>query len=153
MNQPSDPWGNFNFRVEIEGVQVGAFSQVEGLGMSIEEIEYQDGTHLWPRKRPGRKKFNNIKLKKGLVGRDTLFRWMMDTMNGSLERKSGSVILLDDTGDANEAVMRFNFFEAWPKSWDGIRFDASAANLQVEELELVIEYLQVEGGKQGERSR
>ena len=151
MAHPNDPWGNFNFQVEIEGVQSGAFSHVEGLGMSIEEIEYQDGTHLWPRKRPGRKKFNNIKLKKGLVGRDTMFRWMMDTMNGSLQRKSGSLIVLNDAGDANEPVLRFNFFEAWPKSWEGVRFDATSAQVQVEEVELVIEYLQVEGGKENGR--
>ncbi len=145
-DRPIDPRGHFNFRVEIEGLDAGGFVSVEGLGMSIDEIEYQDGTHLWPRKRPGRKKFDNLRLKKGVINRSVLFEWMMATMRGELTRKSGSVILLDDTGDGQQPVMRYNFFDAWPKSWSGIRFDGSSQGVQVEEVELVIERLEMLAG-------
>lgn len=135
-----DPYGHFNFSVEIEGLSAGAFREVEGIGMQIEEIEFQDGTDLWPKKRPGRKKFNNIRLKKGFVNKDTLFKWMMETMKGKLSRKSVSIVLHDDAG---VATMRYNAFEAWPKSWTGIRFDGNSQGVQVEEIELVIERLEM----------
>lgn len=135
-----DPYGGFRFSVEIESIASGHFREVEGLGMTIEEIEFQDGTDMWPKKRPGLKKFSNIKLKTGFVNKDVLFKWMMDTMKGNLKRKSGSVILNDDSG---RPVMRYNFFEAWPKSWSGIRFDGNSQNVQVEEIELVIERLEM----------
>lgn len=135
-----DPFGHFNFAVEIEGLSAGAFRDVEGIGMQIEEIEFQDGTDLWPKKRPGRKKFSNIRLKKGFINKNVLFKWMMETMQGKLSRKSGSIILHDDAG---VPVMRYNFFEAWPKSWSGIRFDGNSQGVQVEEVEIVIERLEM----------
>ena len=135
-----DPFGHFNFSVEIEGLSAGAFRDVEGLGMQIEEIEFQDGTDLWPKKRPGRKKFNNIRLRKGFINKDVLFKWMMETMKGKLSRKSGSVILHDDSG---QPVMRYNFYDAWPKAWSGVRFDGNSQGVVVEEVEIVVERVEM----------
>ena len=59
--------GNFNFRVEIEGITVAAFRNVEGLESETEVIEYQDGDDIYLRKRPGRTKYSNIVLKKGYI--------------------------------------------------------------------------------------
>jgi len=140
IRQGLDPFGHFNFAVEIEGLSAGTFREVEGIGMQIEEIEFQDGTDLWPKKRPGRKKFTNIRLKKGFINKNVLFKWMMETMQGKLSRKSGSIVLHDDAG---LPVMRYNFFEGWPKSWSGIRFDGNSQGVQVEEVEIVIERLEM----------
>lgn len=41
-----DHIGNYNFRVEISGVEAGAFAEVSGLDAETEFIEYQDGTDL-----------------------------------------------------------------------------------------------------------
>lgn len=138
-----DPYGHFNFSVSIEGLEVGAFREVDGIGMQIEEIEFQDGTDQYPKKRPGRKKFNNIRLRKGFINKNTLYKWMAETMEGKLKRRSGTIVLNDDSG---APVMHYEFYEAWPKSWQGIKFDGNSQNVQVEEVELVIERLVMSSG-------
>ena len=47
------PHGNFNFRVEIDGITVAEFSEVSGLGASIDVIEYRTGGDPTIRKLPG----------------------------------------------------------------------------------------------------
>ena len=39
----TDPYAGFNFRVEIDGVDVGAFTEVSGLDSETEVIEYRTG--------------------------------------------------------------------------------------------------------------
>ena len=58
-----DHIGSYNFRVEIDGVTVGAFQEVSGLEVVTEVVEFQDGADLRRRKRPGRTSFSNIVLK------------------------------------------------------------------------------------------
>lgn len=131
-----DHIGQFNFRVEIDGVTQGAFKAVEGLDSETEVIEYQDGHDLILRKRPGRTKYSNITFKRGYIATDEFWQWRKKVMEGHVERKSGSVILLNDAG---EEVMRYNFFEAWPCKWKGFSLDGKGSDVAVEELEMVVE--------------
>ena len=134
-----DHIGNFNFKVEIEGVTQGAFRNVEGLDSETEIVEYQDGDDLVLRKRPGRTKFSNVTLKRGYVNSDELWQWRKKVVEGKVERKSGSVILCGDDG---EEIMRYNFFEAWPCKWKGFSLDGKGTDVNVEEIELAVEKIE-----------
>lgn len=134
-----DHIGNFNFKVEIEGVTQGAFRNVEGLDSETEIVEYQDGDDLVLRKRPGRTKFSNVSLKRGYVNSDDLWQWRKKVVEGKVERKSGSVILCGDDG---EEIMRYNFFEAWPCKWKGFSLDGKGTDVNVEEIELAVEKIE-----------
>lgn len=134
-----DHIGNFNFRVEIEGVTQGAFRNVEGLDSETEIVEYQDGDDLVLRKRPGRTKFSNIVLKRGFVNTDDLWQWRKKVVEGKLERKSGSIVLCGDDG---EEIMRYNFFEGWPCKWKGFTLDGKGTDVNVEEIELAVEKIE-----------
>ena len=136
--RPHDHIGAYNFKVEIEGVTTGAFKAVDGLDSETEVIEYQDGEDLTLRKRPGRTKYSNIVLKRGYVNNDELWKWRKQVIEGKVERKSGSIILLDDAG---MAVMRYNFFEAWPCKWKGFSLDGKGSDVNVEEIELAVELM------------
>ena len=142
-SRPHDHIGNFNFHLELEGLTAGTFRNVEGLDSETEVIEYQDGDDLVLRKRPGRTKYSNIVLKRGYVASDELWTWRKKVMDGTVERKSGSVILCNDSGDP---IMRYNFFEAWPVKWKGFTLDGKGTDSVVEEIELVIERLERETG-------
>jgi len=122
--------------VEIEGVTSGAFKAVDGLDSETEIIEYQDGDDLTLRKRPGRTKYANIVLKRGYVNTKDFWEWRKLVVQGKVERKSGSVILLDDAGGE---VMRYNFFEAWPCAWRGFSLEGKGSDNAVEEIELAVE--------------
>lgn len=131
-----DPIGNYNFRVEIEGVTQGAFKAVDGLDSHTEVIEYQDGDDLLLRKRPGRTRYSNIILRRGFVNSDEFWQWRKAVAEGQVERKSGSIILMDDAGGE---VMRYNFFEAWPCVWKGFELNGGGMESTVEEIQIAVE--------------
>ena len=136
-----DHVGLFGFRVEIEGLDVGAFTKVEGLNVSIETIEYQHSNDLTPRKRMGRIKVENVKLIKGYLSTPDLYNWCLSAMKGDIERRAVSIVLLDD--DRSKEPIRYNLFEFWPCKWTGFRLDAGNSGALVEEIELVVEELEV----------
>jgi phage tail-like protein len=137
--RPFDHIGNFNFKVEIEGVTTGAFRNVEGLDSETEIVEYQDGDDMILRKRPGRTKYSNVTLKRGYINNTELWEWRKAVIDGKVMRKSGSIIMCDDAG---EEIMRYNFFEAWPSKWKGFTLDGKGTDVNVEEIELVCEKLE-----------
>ena len=127
------------FRVEIEGVTQGAFTAVHGLEISVDVINYADGSDPISRKRPGRVRYSNIVLKRGYLNSTELWDWFRTVADGRVERKAGSIILLAD--DSTE-VTRYNFFEAWPCRWKGFDFDAGYSDALVEEIELAVERIE-----------
>jgi len=133
----TDPYRNFSFLVEIGGITQAGFSDCSGFGASTDPIEYREGGETKTvRKLPGLTKYTNITLKWGLTDSRELYNWYRDVVNGKIERKSGSIILLDLEG--NEKV-RWNFFEAWPTKWDGPDFTAKGNDVAIETLELAHE--------------
>lgn len=134
-----DHIGQFNFKVEVEGVTVGAFRNVEGLDSETEVVEYQDGDDIILRKRPGRTKYSNVVFKRGYVNTDELWQWRKKVIDGVVERKSGSVILCADDGSE---IMRYNFFEGWPCKWKGFSLDGKGNDVTVEEIELAVEKIE-----------
>ncbi len=139
-SHPTDHWGDFNFRVEIEGVDAGAFAKVEGLNVSIEPIEYQHSDDLTPRKRMGKIKVDNVKLVKGYINTPALFEWCEEALEGDVSRKSMSIVLLAD--DGRTEVCRYNLFECWPCKWGSFRLDGKGQGAMVEEIEIVVEQIE-----------
>jgi len=135
-----DHIGNFNFRVEIEGVDAGAFREVSGLEVITEVVEYQDGDDRVLRKRPGRTTYSNIVLTKGYTATDALWEWMNAVIAGTIERKSISIALYGD--DATTEIVRYNVHEAWPCRWKGFALDGMGTGTAIEELEIVVEKIE-----------
>jgi phage tail-like protein len=138
--QRVDPYRNFNFLIEIDGITQAGFSDCSGFGASTDPIEYREGgENKSVRKLPGMTKFNNITLKWGLTDSTELYNWYRDVVNGKIRRRNGSIIVLDLEG--NEKT-RWNFFEAWPTKWDGPDFTAKGNDVAVDMLELAVERLE-----------
>lgn len=134
-----DHYAGTLFRVEIEGVTQGAFTAVEGLDISVDVINFADGDNMIARKRPGRARYGNIVLKRGYVNTTELWDWFKAVLDGSIERKAGSIILLaDDTSE----VLRYNFFEGWPCRWKSFNLNAAVSHVFVEELEIAVEKIE-----------
>jgi phage tail-like protein len=134
-----DPYRGFNFLVEIDGITRAGFQECSGLDSSTDLVEYREGADPnHKRKLTGLNTFSNITLKRGITDSDELWQWRQSAVNGVPERKNGSIILLDATG--NEKV-RWNFHNAWPTKWTGPTFNATDNNIAVETLELAHEEL------------
>jgi phage tail-like protein len=135
-----DPFRNFNFLVEIDGITQAGFTECTGFGANTDPIEYREGGETKTvRKLPGITKYPNITLKWGLTDSRELYDWYRDVVNGKIERRSGSIILNDLEG---AEVARYNFFEAWPTKWDGPDFNAKGTDVAIETLELAHERIE-----------
>jgi phage tail-like protein len=126
----NDPYGQFNFLIEVDGVVQGGFSEASGLTTDTNIIEYREGAeqHGTTRKLPGLMKYNNIVLKRG---------W---TSDGKTQRTSGSIVLLDE---ARNEALRWNFREGWPSKWEGPALNAKTSEVAVETLEIAHEGLEL----------
>jgi len=132
-----DPYRNFNFLVEIDGITQAGFSDVTGFDITVEPIEYREGGQVTSaRKIPGMAKYGNITLKRGITDSAELYERLRQVATGVIERRNGSIILLDLEG---QEKLRWNFFEAWPTKWDGPDFSAKGNEVAIETLELVVE--------------
>jgi phage tail-like protein len=133
----NDPFRAFNFLVEIDGITRAAFRECSGLDSSQAPIDYREGgDQLTARKLPGLNTYSNISLKWGITSDAELWEWREKATDGKVERKNGSIILLDQTGVEK---MRWNFIDGWPTKWTGPTFNATANEVAVETLEIVHE--------------
>jgi len=130
---------NGKFKIEIEGVTVGAFSACDGLEARVDVVDFTDGDTIVARKRPGRARYANIVLRRGSVNDTALWDWFKNVLDGKVERKSGSIIVLDDTA---QEVLRYNFFEAWPCRWKSLELNTLEPGTLVEEIEIAIEKIE-----------
>ena len=137
---PKDPLVAFHFFVEAGDVQ-GAFRDCSGLGSESDVVEYKyadkDGKSL-VRKVPGRTKWENIVLKRGITDDMNIWKWRKQVEDGQVEsaRRNGSVVLYDQS---NKEVARWNFKEAWPSKVTGPQLNAQGNEIAIEELTLVHE--------------
>ena len=134
-----DPYRNFKFQVEIEGIVHAGFSDCSGFGSNIEVTEYREGGDDKIRKLANLAKYNNITLKWGLTDSDDIYMWYQKATKGIIQRKEGSIIVFDLEG--NEKV-RWNFEGAWPTKWDGPDFSAKGNDVAIETLELACEKIE-----------
>ncbi|HBL31046.1 MAG TPA: phage tail protein [Acidobacteria bacterium] len=132
----SDPHVAFNFFVEIEGLIIGGFSEVSGLQVETVVQEYTEGgQNEYVHKLPGPTRYpSNLILKRGLTEIETFWSWHQDVVAGRIERKNGTIYLLDRQGIP---AMWWDFKEAYPVKWSGPDFRADGNSIAVESVELV----------------
>ena len=134
-----DHIGNFNFRVEIEGLASARFKAMDGLTSETEVITYGGTTDQIERKRPGRSSWQDVTLKRGYTNDPELWEWRKSVVNGRVERRSGSIIICADDGSE---IVRYNFFDAWPTRWKGMQLDGKGSDTSIEELTLTVERIE-----------
>ena len=137
----NDPYRNFNFRVEIAGVQVAGFSECSGLSTEVDVIEYREGSDFNVRKLPGLAKVGDITLKRGVIKSNELQSWHRELLNGVPDRRDGVVILMDE--QRNE-VVRWRFLNAFPREWVGPSLKGDGNDVAIETLVLSCEGLERE---------
>jgi phage tail-like protein len=139
--QRHDPYKAFNFRVEINGIARAAFSEVSGLESETAVIEYRvGGEPTTVRKLPGLTKYANIVLRRGITQDAELWNWRQTVVQGNVDRRNGSIILLDDDGTE---LVRWNFFHGWIAKWEGPALNAQANEVAIETIEIAHEGLEL----------
>ena len=138
--QRVDPYRNFNFLVELDGIAQASFTECSGLGSTTEIIETREGgDNTTVRKLPGKTSYSDITLKWGLTDSLELWDWRQQVIDGTVVRKNGSIVVFDL--DNHTEVARWNFISAWPTKWESSAFSAKGNEISVDTLVLAHEGL------------
>ena len=131
----ADPEGNFIFTLEIDGIEVAQFKECSGLKSSTQVFELEEGgMNHRVHKLPGQSRWENITLRYGVTSDTSLLGWRNEILEDAFQkRRNGSVVMMTLQ---REEVRRYNFVGAWPVAWEGPAFDANAADLAVEMIEI-----------------
>jgi phage tail-like protein len=133
-----DPFRNFNFLVELDGIAQASFTECSGLGSTTEIIETREGgDNTTVRKLPGRTSYTDISLKWGMTSSLDLWEWRQQVVDGAVVRKNGSVVVFDLANRTE--VARWNFVSAWPTRWEGPTFSTKGSDIAIDTLVLAHE--------------
>lgn len=138
---PDHPPFTGQFKLTIDGRQVGAFTEVSGLEVEIEAEEIKEGgQNEYIHRVPGRMKWPNLVLKRGVTNDDGLMNWFR---SASGERFAGhdnwivrhqvALAMVDGRGTV---LREWTFLDAFPVKWRGPRFAATSNEVATEELEV-----------------
>ena len=136
-----DPYRAYNFKLIIQGVTEGHFTECSNMGIKVDAISYREGGQSQVVHRiPGRVEYADITLRYGLTLSMELWNWLMTGVKGKVERKNVSIAMLDSDGVAE--VLRWNLVNAWVAEWRGAVLDALGHQIAIESITLVFETLE-----------
>ena len=136
-----DPLPASFFYLDIGGVITGHFRECSGLSSESEVIEHkavdEKGRNI-VFKIPGIIKYENLVLKRGVTDDMAMWEWRKMVEDGKIveARRDGSIIMYNQD---NEAVARWNFYNAWPVKVSGPQLSAGSNEIAVEELTIAHE--------------
>ena len=128
-------YASARFGISIGNVVTSAFTEASGLEAQIDVMEYEEGgNNLFVHKLPGRIKYPNVTLKRGMIFANDLWDWFQGVMNRQIVRQNISIILFSHDGTE---VRRWNLENAYPIKWSGPSFKASDNAIAIESIEFV----------------
>jgi phage tail-like protein len=134
-----DPYRNFRFRVEIDGIAQASFADATIPDSSTSTIDYREGTDpVHGRKLSGQTTYGNVSLKWGLTDSMDLYNWRRLVIDKGAQgaRRNLSLVLIDEAGDDKA---RWNVMEAWPVKYDTGDLSAKGSEVVIESLDLACE--------------
>lgn len=142
-NGRTDPLVGFHYAVEIQGMVSGYFTECSGLGSEHEVIEHkvvdEQGNEV-VMKIPGRLKWENVTLKRGITDNMDIWDWRKQVEDGDVEsaRANGSIVMFDQH---LSEMARWNFESGWPVKVSGPSVKSDSNEIGIEELSIAHEGL------------
>jgi len=143
MEETNYPLPSFHFEVRWSNEDKDAvpFSEVSGLSVESQVIEYREGNSkvYSTIKMPGLKKYGNVTLKRGAMAKDnSLFDWWNKAQLNKIERKNVVINLLDEL---HEPVITWTLQNAFPVKVDNANYKSTSNEVLIETIELAHEGL------------
>lgn len=137
------PLPAFHFTVDWGGSKA-AFSEVTGLNIETQVIEYRDGTdpEYSTVKMPGMKKYGNITLKRGVFEGDNEYADFMSEIK--LNKVTRRDVIISLLNEEHAPVMTWKVKQAWPTKITSPDLKASGNEAAIESLEIAHEGVVVE---------
>ncbi len=136
-----DPLRNFRFRLEIDGIEQAAFSEVNIGDLSNDPIEYREGNEVTTvRKLSGLTKYGNITLKWGITDSVELANWHQQIVGGATTLDdSRKTVVIRVQNEAGEDKAAFEVTKAWPCKYDPTDLNGTGNEVAIDTLELTNE--------------
>jgi phage tail-like protein len=137
------PLPKFHFQVQWGGTRIG-FTEISGLDVETEVIEYRDGAspEYSKMKIPGMQKFGNVTMKRGVFASDNdYFDWWNTVSLNIIERRDVTVSLLNE---AHEPVVVWKIKNAWPAKIGSTDLKADGNEIAIESIELAHDGLSIQ---------
>jgi phage tail-like protein len=136
-----DPLVGFQYRIDVAGQVTGYFTECSGLGSEHELIEHKiinEQGNEEIRMLPGRLKWDQIKLKRGITDKMDIWDWRKLVEEGKMSeaRTNGSVFMLNQE---QQPIAEWTFENGWPMKVTGPELKADSNAYGVEELTIVHE--------------
>jgi len=140
-SRDTDPLVGFHFTLEVSGKVAGYFTEIGGLGSETEIVEHKivnDKGLDSVQKIPGRLKWGDITLKRGITSIMDMWAWRKMVEDGNIvgARANGSVIMLNES---LVPVAQWDFTNGWPSKVSGPSLTSDSTAFGVEELTIVHE--------------
>ena len=132
------PIPKFHFQVEWGGSKIG-FTEVSGLDVETEVIEYRDGSspEYVKTKMPGMQKFSNITMKRGTFqGDNEFYDWWNTVALNTIERRDITISLLNEN---HEPVVVWKVKNAWPSKVQSTDLKSDGNETAIESIEVAHE--------------
>ena len=143
------PYVQFNFLVDLgdgvtEGPQAG-FSEVSGLGMEVQLIEYRTGNSRENQvmKIPGLTKTHDVTLKRGVIGSLNLYQWIDQIRNGDVNAMRTVTLQLQNE-DRTGIVQTWKLLRARIVKHRSGPLNAGGHQVAIEEIVLACERIEME---------
>jgi len=139
---------SFHFSVDFSNIgndNDTRFQSVGGLNMELEvENIKEGGQNLFEHKLPGRSKFSELTLKRGLLLDSAVVQWIKDALYNKEFKPTDIVIKLLNSD--HEPLITWKVANAWPRKWSVSDLNATENSIMVETLEIVYNYFTVQTG-------
>lgn len=143
MPEMEDPLIGFKYSLDIGGKVTGYFTECSGLNLEYEPVELkvvnEKGVPLIIQQ-PGRIKYSDITLKRGITSNLDIWNWRQEIEEGKVDsaRVSGTVKMHAEDGTP---IAMWHFERGWPSKVTGPQVKADSNEYGVEELTIVHEGL------------
>jgi phage tail-like protein len=152
MALPTLPGGyyppvGFHFKVEFPAFgnnNDSRFQSVSGLSLEFDvENVKEGGENRFEHKLPGRAKYPDLSLKRGMLTDSGVIRWMLDALkNRDIKPTDVNVSLLNEF---HLPLITWKVHNAWPRKWSVSDLNAGENSVVVETLDMCYSYFDIEG--------
>lgn len=132
------------FSFEIDGLAgVNMFTACSGLSLEFDVIKHDTilaGKTKIERKMPGRPKYSEVVLKRGLTSNKDLHDWFKQVTDGAVETpyKTATIVVIDRIGNR---VANFSLESCWPSKLTVSDLSSGSDDVMIEELTIQHEFL------------
>jgi phage tail-like protein len=130
----SDPLIGFSFSLDMSGQIKGFFTEVSGLSSETDIVEHKvtdESGRDFIQKIPGRTKYGDITLKRGITDSMDMWKWRQLVEKGNI---TGARV--------NCTITMYDLTNAWPSKITGPSMQSDGNNFGVEELTITHEMME-----------